>query len=284
VNLTSLAAAIALAAERLAEAGVELPRAEARLLLARATGIDRTGQLADPDRRLDDARRSCFEALIDRRAAREPMAYILGEQEFWSLAFSVGPGVLVPRPESETLIEAVLEHIGDRDRPWRLLDLGTGSGCLLLTLLTELPRAEGLGTELSPAALAYARRNGRRLGLDARALLVRGEWGHAAAPGVDIVVANPPYVSDAEMADLAPEVRRFEPAAALAGGPHGLDAHRRIVPEARRLLRQGGVLALEIGWRQAAPVTGLLEREGYSAIALRHDLGGRPRCLIARRG
>ena len=217
------------------------------------------------------------------------MAYILGEREFWGLPFKVSPAVLVPRPDSETVIEAALALLADRERPWRIADLGLGSGCLLLTLLREFPAAHGVGLEVSEAALAVARSNAAALGVDGRAELLLGDW---REPGwrdriggpFDLLVSNPPYIEAGAIAGLMPEVSRFEPKLALDGGPDGLAAYRAIAADAVRLLAPGGTLVLEIGAGQEAAVTGLLAAQGLQAGPPRLDLAGIPRAIMGRRG
>jgi release factor glutamine methyltransferase len=268
--------------ERLASAGIEGARGEAWLLLAAASGRSRASLMAGALEELSAAQEARLEAMLRRRVAREPIAYILGEKEFWSLPFEVGPAVLIPRPESESVVEAALARVGDRIAPLRLLDLGTGSGCLLLALLTELPQASGLGVDLSAAALALARRNARRLGLAGRARLERRSWGDGLAGSFDLIVSNPPYVAAGDLAGLAPEVRAFEPALALSAGPDGLAAYRALLPDCARLLAPGGSVALEIGQGQAAAVAGLLTEQGLTITDRRRDLAGIERCLVAR--
>ena len=202
-----------------------------------------------------------------RRLRREPMAYILGEREFWSLPLRVSPAVLVPRPESETVVEAALESIADRAAPLRILDLGTGSGCLLLALLSELPHASGLGIDRSAAALAIARANAERLGLADRAAFREGDWGYGLAGPFDVIVSNPPYVARTDARNLAPEVFAFEPQEALFAGADGLDAYRALAPDCARLLAQDGVTCLEIGQGQGASVAAILRRHGLRLVA-----------------
>lgn len=280
--MTTLAEALCAATRRLRAADIDAPRAEARLLLRAATGLSPEALVVERDRRLDPAAFARFEALVARRAAREPMAYLLGEREFWSLPVLVAPGVLVPRPETETLVEAALACVQDRTAPLRILDLGTGSGCLLLALLHELPNARGLGVDRSERALALAAENARRLGLARRAFFVAGDWGRALSGTFELVVANPPYVASDELADLAPEVARHEPRLALDGGPDGLSAYRALLPDLVRLLAPGGVACLEIGKGQAPTLRALFEAAGF-AVATRPDLAGIPRCLVLRR-
>jgi len=222
-----------------------------------------------------------FEALLCAREARVPVAHLLGEREFWSAILEVGPAVLVPRPETETLIEAALEAFPDRAAPLRILDLGTGSGCLLVALLREFPLAFGLGVDRSAEALAVARRNLDRHGLAPRARLLRGSWADALAGPFDLVVANPPYLPTGEIAGLEPEVAHHEPRAALDGGQDGLDAYRELLPALPRLLAPEGVACVEIGAGQGEPVAKLARATGLR-VAGRSDLAGILRCLVLR--
>ncbi len=271
-------------AGRLAAAGIETARSDAWLLLAAATRRERASLMAGGAEALAAAEQTRLDELVLRRSAREPMAYIRGEREFWSLVFQVTPAVLIPRPESETVVEAALAHLKDRRAPLRLLDLGTGSGCLLLALLSELPRASGLGVDRSAEALTLARANAEHLGLAARARFEQGSWGAGLEGGAfDLIVGNPPYVGAGELATLAPEVREFEPQIALIAGPDGLCAYRALIPDCARLLAEGGSVALEIGQGQGDAVAALLARHGLRVIERRPDLAGIERCLFARR-
>jgi release factor glutamine methyltransferase len=274
---------IAQLAERLAAAGIEAAGREAWLLLAAATGRERASLIAGAAAALTAAQQARLERLLERRRAREPIAYILGEKEFWSLPFQVGPAVLIPRPETETVVEAALAQVSDRRARVRILDLGTGSGCLLLALLSELPNATGLGTDVSAQALALAEANAVRLGLAGRTELRVGDWGSDIEPRFDLIVSNPPYVAAAEWPKLQPEVRDFEPSAALLAGPDGLDAYRALAPEFARLLASDGRVALEIGQGQGDAVARLLARERLEVVERRQDLAGIERCLVARR-
>jgi release factor glutamine methyltransferase len=266
----------------LSAAGIAVPRLEARLLVGHVLGGGVEAVVGDPQRPLTGDQQSRLDALTERRVWREPLAYILGNREFWSLPIRVTADTLVPRPETETVVEAavawVVEHRGG-DAETRILDLGTGSGCLLAALLSALPRAWGVGVDLSAAALAVARDNAEALGLARRARFAVGDWGSALAGGFDLVVANPPYVSDAELATLAPEIVRFEPRLALAGGADGLAAYRAIVPQLRRLLVPGGAAFLEVGAGQAPPVAAMLAGHGMQGIDIKTDLAGIGRCL-----
>jgi release factor glutamine methyltransferase len=266
----------------LRQAGIEDVRSEALLLLAKATGRTRVDLVAGRQADLGPAEQAALAELARRRGQREPMAYILGEREFWSLPFLVNPAVLIPRPDSETVVEAALKEIRDRSAPLRLLDLGTGSGCLLLALLSELPAATGLGIDASEAALALARANAVRLDLARRAAFACGHWGQALAGPFDLIVSNPPYVGEGDWAALQPEVRDFEPQAALLAGPDGLAAYRALAPDLARLLAPGASACLEIGFGQGDAVAAILRSCGLEVAGRRRDLAGIERCLVGR--
>ena len=274
---------VARAAERLQAAGIENSRGDARLLIAEVLACRREIVMAYPERTLRAEERRSAEALIARRAAREPVSRILGRREFWSLSFAVTTAVLDPRADSETLVAAVLEHAPAGKAALRLLDLGTGSGCLLLALLSELPSARGLGTDISHAALMTARANANSLGLAERAAFLQASWCEAIGPGWDIIVSNPPYIAEAVISALDPEVRCHDPQAALDGGADGLAAYRALLPGAVRCLAPGGLLALEVGVGQAGAVSALLAGQGFGKIDGKRDLAGVVRCLLARR-
>ncbi|MDH7973745.1 peptide chain release factor N(5)-glutamine methyltransferase [Sphingomonas sp. AR_OL41] len=252
----------------------ETARLDAELLMAHALGVSREALLL---RHLDDPIPDGFAALVARRAAHEPIAYITGTRAFWTIDLAVGPGVLIPRADSETLIEAAVDRFGDR-APARILDLGTGPGTLLLAALDQWPAATGLGIDASDAALACARDNAMRLGMTDRVAIRRGDWAAGVAERFDLVLGNPPYIGTSEL--LPDEVRAHEPAAALFAGRDGLDAYRIIAPQLPALLAPRGVAIVEIGATQAEAVTALLTAQGLT-VALRHDLGGRPRALVA---
>jgi release factor glutamine methyltransferase len=225
-------------------------------------------------------------ALTARRVRREPMAYILGEREFRGLPFKVSPAVLVPRPDSETLIEAVLSLMPDRSRAWRILDLGLGSGCLLLTLLREYPQARGTGLEVSAEALAVAKENAGALGVADRARLIAGDWrqpGWVEALGgpFDLVVSNPPYIASAAVPRLMPEVASFEPRLALDGGDEGFDAYHTLIAAGPRLVTAGGFMAVEVGEGQAPEIARLFAAAGLAPRAPWKDLGGIERVVTA---
>jgi release factor glutamine methyltransferase len=274
----------------LTAAGIDNARFEARLLLAQASGFTIEQLVA---RGTDEVPANVVEtarALTARRVRREPMAYILGEREFWGLPFKVSRAVLVPRPDSETLIEAVLSLMPDRSRPWRILDLGLGSGCLLLTLLREYPLAQGVGLEASIEALAIAQENAEALGVADRARLIAGDWRQpgwvdtlvqARGGPFDLVVSNPPYIPSAAVPKLMPEVSSFEPRLALDGGADGFDAYHTIIAACPRLVTAGGFMAVEVGESQAPEITGLFAAAGLSPRAPWKDLGGIDRVVTA---
>lgn len=270
-------------AARLDAAGIGESRLEARLLLAEATGWTLEMIVARRNTPLEPGVVARVERLAARRLAREPMSHILGWREFWSLRFRVTSDVLTPRPDSETLVEAVLAAIPDRGRKLRILDLGVGSGCLLLALLHELPQANGLGVDRSARALVIARQNARALGLEGRASFRAGDWGEGIAEVFDVVVSNPPYVPSDDIETLDPEVAEHEPWLALDGGPDGLDCYRRLVGQLGYLVQPGGIVALEVGRGQAAAVARLVRDAGFGAVTTHKDLGGVARVVFARR-
>lgn len=264
--------AISAAAARLA-AGSDTARLDAELLAAHALGVTREEMLL---RRLDDPAPPAFEALIERRLAHEPVAYITGRRAFWTIELEVGPGALIPRPDSETLIEAAVARFG-RGGPASILDLGTGPGSLLLAALDHWPGARGLGVDRSGEALAFARRNADRLGLSDRAEFRRGDWGEGIEGIFDLILCNPPYVETG--AALPPDVARWEPAGALFAGADGLDDFRRLAPEIARLLAPGGIACVELGAGQQETASAIFVRHGFT-VSSRADLSGIPRCLI----
>lgn len=273
--------ALADIAGRLRRAGVDTARLDARMLLAEVLGAEPLAVVAHPEWPVDAAAGERLAALVARRERREPMSHILGRREFWSLDFVVSADTLTPRPDSETLVEALLAAIPDRRAPLRLLDFGTGTGCLLLALLSELPAARGVGVDISSAALAVARRNADRLGMAQRADFVSGDWGRGLAGLFDVILSNPPYIGEDDIAGLEAEVASFEPRSALAGGPDGLACYRRLVPDIMRLLAPDGVAAVEIGQGQAEAVAALFSESGASVV-IRRDLAGVQRCLVIR--
>ncbi|MEQ8968532.1 MAG: peptide chain release factor N(5)-glutamine methyltransferase [Azospirillaceae bacterium] len=276
---------IAAAARRLAAAGIEDGLGDARHLARLALGVDRIGLVGLRDSVPDAAGRAAFEALVARRAAREPVSRIAGRREFWSLDLALTPDTLDPRPDSETAVAALLDRLpaATEGRVPRVVDLGTGSGCLLLAVLAERPDAAGLGVDRSAGAVAAARSNAARVGLADRAAFAVADWAAALGGPVDAIIANPPYIRRGDLADLAPEVTGHDPRAALDGGPDGLDAYRALLPDAVAALAPGGVLALEIGHDQAGDVTALAAGAGLVGLETRADLAGRPRCIAGEK-
>ena len=276
--MTTVNEALRTATEHLSNTS-DTARLDAELLMAHALGVTRSDLLL---RHTRDEAPAGFEQLVERRAAHEPVAYIIGQQEFYGRAFAVSPAVLIPRGDSETTVAAALEAAPDARR---ILDCGTGSGALLLTLLAELPEASGVGIDRSPESLAFARANAARLGILGRAELCEADWDE---PGwsdelgrFDLIIANPPYVEDT--AHLAPSVHDYEPHGALYAGPDGLEGYWALIPQLPSLLGPDGIAVLEIGYAQADAVLAIATAAGFSA-ELRRDLAGRPRALILRRG
>ncbi|WP_019515476.1 peptide chain release factor N(5)-glutamine methyltransferase [Sphingomonas sp. Mn802worker] len=267
----TLRAALAAAAQRFAFSAT--PSLDAELLLAHALGITRERLLLTLDGwQVPDT----FDTLVERRAAHEPIAYLTGIRAFWTIDLHVAPGVLVPRADSETLIEAAVAHFAGTSGPRRVLDLGTGSGALLLAALDEWPDASGVGIDASPAALGIARDNAERLGVATRAQMVEGDW-MGTGEAFDLVLCNPPYI---EVGAVLPfEVRTWEPASALFAGADGLDDYRRLAPLLCAQIAAGGVACIEIGSTQGAEATSLFETTGLN-VTIRRDLAGHDRCLV----
>jgi len=264
----------------LREAGVDTPELDARILMGASLGMTREHMLIHATARLNPAQVGRVLGFIKRRLDREPVSRILGRREFWSLDFHLSPATLDPRPDSETLIDEALAGIADRKAPLAVLDLGTGTGCLLLAVLSELPNAAGIGIDRSEEAVATATANARRLGLGQRARFAVGDWGSGLTEHFDLVVSNPPYIPDAEIETLAPEVVRFDPVAALAGGPDGLNAYRTIVAQLPNLLKSNGKVIFEVGAGQSGDVSALLASAGFSGIGTRRDLAGVERAVF----
>jgi release factor glutamine methyltransferase len=280
----TIAAARRLLADRFRAAGIETPELDARILIAHARACDHASLAAAGGDVLDAEEWNAIARFAERRLGREPVARIVGCKEFWSLRLEVDSTTLLPRPETETLVEAALAEIesaADRMRPLRIADLGTGSGAILLALLSELPHAFGVGTDTSLGALGVAQRNARRLQL-ARAAFVACDLGAALAGSFDLIVANPPYVASGEIATLAPDVRDYDPRAALDGGADGLDCYRAIAATVPPLLKPAGTLVVELGAGQAGAVSTLFSQAGLASAHLRADLAGVPRALVAR--
>jgi release factor glutamine methyltransferase len=267
------------------DAGLESPSADARILVGHALGLDHTALAAAGDRPISVNESEAIAALARRRLAREPVARIVGSKEFWSLPLSINSSTLVPRPETETVVEVALAAIdanGPRTQALRIADLGTGSGALLLALLSELPNAHGIGTDISIEALTVARANAHQLGIT-RATFVACDVASALRSSFDLIVSNPPYVASGEFAALAPEVRAFDPRSALDGGPDGLDCYRALTASIPALLSPSGALVLEIGAGQSDDVAHLFVATGLAVAAPHPDLNGIPRVLLARK-
>lgn len=277
----TIAEILASAAGCLRTAGLEGARREARALVAHGSGLDQSVLFGYPERPLPPATILAIRSLIRRRTAGEPLSRIVGRREFWSLDFRLSRHTLDPRPDSETLVEAVLERLPDRSRRLRILDLGTGTGCLLLALLSELPQAFGIGIDASAGACATAAENARALRLADRAAFLVSDWSTACSGGFDVVVSNPPYVVSSDIPRLPAEVREHDPHAALCGGEDGLGAYRAIVRDLPRLLRPEGFAAFEIGAGQRSGVAALLAEAGMPVTTVRRDLTGIERCVIA---
>ncbi|MGD9614548.1 MAG: peptide chain release factor N(5)-glutamine methyltransferase [Alphaproteobacteria bacterium] len=279
----SVGSALAEVAFSLTKAGIDNPRRRARALLAAALDLCAAGIFAHPERKLNPAEQARVAAMLERMLAHEPLTRIVGRREFWGLEFLLSADTLDPRPESETLVEAVLAQLPERDRAYRFLDLGTGSGVLLLALLSEYKAASGIGVDIAPGAAGTARDNAGRLGLGARAHFVAGSWAAALTGRFDAVIANPPYIERAALADLPPEVSNYDPIRALDGGADGLAAYRAIAAELPRLLQPGGLFAAEIGIGQAASVAAILTQHGLRVEAVVPDLAGIERVVMAGR-
>ena len=267
-------------ATQLRVAGVESARLDARILLAAAMQIPSDEVFAGRELRPGEHERFC--ALVARRASREPLAYITGHKEFWSLSFAVGHGVLIPRPETETLIEAALDYF-DGERPLRVLDIGTGSGCLLIAFLVERANASGIGTDASEAALTWARKNAIRHGVASRAYLELADWQPAGGEPFDVILVNPPYLSTVAFEASEPEIRLWEPRSALVAGKDGLEAVDAVGPLLPRRLAPGGRVFVEVGIGQAAAAAEILARSGLDVHEVMPDLSGIPRCLVVGR-
>lgn len=279
----TIAAARRALSDAFRQSGIDSPELDARILIGHLLDLDHTALATAANRTLDEDEARALAALATRRIAREPIARIIGQKEFWGLPLRITPATLVPRPETETVVEAALAAIdanGARTRTLRIADLGTGSGAILLALLSDLPCAFGIGTDLSHEALATARDNAIRHGLSQRAAMLACNFGDALDGGFDLVVTNPPYIAASDITSLSPEVRH-DPRRALDGGPDGLTAYRAIAVDARRLIKPLGHLVLELGAGQADAVTKLLQAENLVSVSVLSDLNGIPRALTA---
>ena len=264
---------------RLKKGRIDSPAIDARLLLEAAAGASRLDILTDPYRAVSDDQRVAYDAMIERRLRREPVSRIIGKKGFWKIMLNVTPDVLSPRPDTETIMDVALLAFAPHER-FSMIDLGTGSGAILLALLTERTAATGVGTDISTEALAVARENAANLDLNERATFLRTEWAAGFAdPSFDLVVSNPPYIPTDHIAGLDPEVREHDPHLALDGGPDGLQAYRDLAPEVLRILKPGGTFAVEIGWDQGPQVKALFEEAGFAEVRVVKDLSNRDRVV-----
>jgi release factor glutamine methyltransferase len=265
------------------EAGFETAALDARLLLLDALGISATDLITQPDAPLKPEQADTLAAFTRRRLNHEPVARIVGAREFWGLPFRLSPETLVPRPDTETLVETALDLLADRQAPLRIVDFGTGSGCILVALLHELPQATGLGVDLSFGALVTARANAHDNRVGNRCHFAMSHWADAVSGSFDLIVSNPPYIASEVIPTLDEEVREHDPALALDGGPDGLEPYRVILREAGRLLAPQGLLVVEIGYDQADALVSLAGLSGLEILRIAHDLSGNPRCVAMKR-
>ncbi|MDP9128253.1 MAG: peptide chain release factor N(5)-glutamine methyltransferase [Pseudomonadota bacterium] len=277
---STLAAIVRATVGQLEDAGVDNPSLDARLLIGHVLGLDRAQILAQGERAVTPDENDGIKSLIGRRCRREPVARILGKREFWSLDFSMNDATLEPRPDSETLVEVVLTELKDRSAV-TIFDLGTGTGCLLLALLSELPQATGLGVDYTPHAVDQARDNAEALRLGDRAIFRISNWMDNIDSKFDVIISNPPYIPSKNIPTLMPEVRNYDPLAALDGGEDGLAVYRLIVPQVRGRLNAGGFVVFEVGEGQAESVGELFRQNGFANVTYHMDLSGLARCVKA---
>ncbi len=277
-----LAEATRAAARELTQGGIETPELDARVLASEAFGVG-TAEVLVGAAEASSAGLATLDGFIARRLSGEPVARILGRREFWGLDFALTPATLAPRPDTETVVETALSFVADRSAALRVLDLGTGSGCILLAVLAELPGAFGVGIDLAPNAAAAARANAQNLGLASRAAFLAGRWARALDGTFDLVVSNPPYIESAAIAGLDREVRLHDPALALDGGADGLDPYREILSDLPRLLAPGGVAVLEHGAGQSDAVAAIAREQGLEVATVATDLSGERRALALGR-
>lgn len=277
--------ALRLWADRFSGKGIETAQLDARLLLSHATGLTYEEMIMAPERELDEMQMRVLDEFGRRREEREPIAYIVQHKEFWGLPFEVTPDTLIPRPDTEILVErmlGVVDRRRARNEELRCLDLGTGTGCLLLSLLHELPKAKGIGVDVSSSALRVAEQNARNLRLDDRSRFAEGNWCVGLEGPFDVIVSNPPYVDTADMSTLQEDVSLFEPRLALEGGPDGLDPLRMIVKDLARLLAPYGIFGVEFGIGQATKAAQICDENGLEVLEIAKDLGDVERCLLAQ--
>jgi release factor glutamine methyltransferase len=266
----------------LQQAQIESASLDARLLLEHVLRASREQLLLRMEEHVTAAQEQQYLELVARRADRQPVSQLIGKREFWGIEFAVSEATLDPRPDSETLIESALFYFRGREKPVRILDLGTGTGCLLLSLLSEFPLGTGLGIDISEAALAIAKENTLKLGYQARAVFKQGNWHDGINDTFDIIVSNPPYIPTDSIDRLAPEVARWEPKLALDGGEDGLDCYRLILSKLPQILAENGVAVLEIGFNQEQSVKTLIAENGLEVAGVRADMGGITRCIVVK--
>jgi len=282
-RMTTLVKTWKAAQERLKTAGIDSPAIDARLLLEAAADINRLDILNDPYRELTPEQLERYDGWIRRRLNREPVARILGRKAFWKILLNLTPDVLIPRPDTETVVETALAAFPE-GMSFNMVDMGVGSGAVLLSVLAERPGARGLGTDISEEALAVARDNAANLGLSDRAAFLRTSWADGLADAsFDLVTSNPPYIRSEEIAGLDPEVHLHDPHLALDGGADGLDAYRALVPQTLRILKPLGIFVVETGWDQAEQVKALFSEAGFERLAVIQDLGARDRVVTGTR-
>lgn len=282
--MTTLDDALHNATRRFVEVGIETAVLDAQVLLSYVTNRPKIELIIHNTDELTADEKAAYEKLVARREQHEPVAHITGTKEFWGLTFEVTPHTLIPRPDSETLVAAMVSLIKDKNAQFTFADMGTGSGCLLLSVLSEFQNAHGVGIDISSKALQVAKRNAESMGLMERCEFAEGEWADPLATPVDVIITNPPYVKSTDIATLAPDVKDFEPWGALDGGADGLDCYRALIPQAATRLNAGGLLMMEIGAEQAADVTALLEKNTWQEHTTFKDLSGHTRVVAAVRG
>jgi release factor glutamine methyltransferase len=274
---------VASAASALSAAGFEDARRQARRLIASALSLSQADLFGHPDQAVDEHQISRVRMMLGRILKHEPLSRIVGMREFWGLQFDLSSDTLEPRPETETVVEAVLKRIFDQREPLRFLDLGTGTGCLLLALLSEFPKASGVGVDIAEQAVRTASRNAANLGISDRAFFFVGDWGAAVSGRFDAIVANPPYIATRDLALLPREVTCYDPLRALDGGADGLMAYRAIAGDLRRVLTANGIFVAEVGVDQAGAVAGIMMANGLVFDGTDKDLAGIARCVTTRR-
>lgn len=269
--------------KQLADAKIDSPLFDARLLVSHALRLDYVELLSQSDRALSAKEMQKIESLIARRMAHEPVGRILGEREFWSLSFGLNEATLEPRPDSETLVEVALKNLRGKPLP-RILDLGTGTGCLLLSLLHELPEATGIGIDIAPRAVEQATSNAKNLGLSSRATFKAGNWLEGITDKFDVIISNPPYIPAGDIPSLMPEVRDHDPLRALDGGKDGLEIYRLLASQLPHFLKPEGFVIFEVGMGQADDVAALCHKAGLTGITKHKDLNGVERCVVGSEG